>query len=151
MHCAIYSYIVQCESVFAFCCVFSIVVVWNGCHFAVWPISIGQTEKWHPFHMITLRNTWQNENSLAWYDVAICIAQCTPVFYWISLNYRLYIRLDSLMDKALDLRIRVVSSSPGMGKNFSFCNSRFSLLAARVSPCPCDILRANTLCRKKVR
>ena len=27
-----------------------------------------------------------------------------------------------------------MSSSPGMGKNFSFCNSRFSLLAARVSP-----------------
>ena len=39
------------------------------------------------------------------------------------------------MDKTLVLRIRVVSSSPGMGKNFSFCNSRFSLLAAPVSLC----------------
>ena len=64
VHCAIYSYIVQCESVFAFWCVFSIIVIWNGCHFAVWPISIVQTAKWHPFHLITLRNTWQNENSL---------------------------------------------------------------------------------------
>ena len=59
-----YSYIIQWESVFSFCRVFNIVVVWNGCHFAVWPISIGQTAKWHPCRMITLRNTWQNEHSL---------------------------------------------------------------------------------------
>ena len=29
----------------------------------------------------------------------------------------------------------IVTSSPAMGKNFSFCNSRVSLLEARVSPC----------------
>ena len=29
----------------------------------------------------------------------------------------------------------VESSSPAVGKNFSFCNSRFLLLAARVSTC----------------
>ena len=69
----IYSYIVQCESMFAFCCVFSIIVIQNGCHFAVWPISIDQTAKWHPFHMITLRNTWQNENSLP----HCCIVRCS--------------------------------------------------------------------------
>ena len=34
------------------------------------------------------------------------------------------------MDYALDLKIRVVRSSPGMDYNFSFYNSRFSLLAA---------------------
>ena len=61
----IYSYIVPCERVFSFCRVFSIVVIWNWCHLSVWPISIGQTAKWHPYHMITLWNTWQNENTLS--------------------------------------------------------------------------------------
>ena len=46
-----------------------------------------------------------------------------------------YIRQDGLMDKALDLRIMGREFESGMGKNFSFCNSRFSLLAARVSLC----------------
>ena len=61
----IYSYIVPCERVFSFCRVFSIVVIWKWCHLSVRQISIGQTAKWHPYHMITLWNTWQNENTLS--------------------------------------------------------------------------------------
>ena len=65
IHCAIYSYIVPCERVFSFCHVFRNVIIWNGCHFAVWPIDIGQTAKWHPFHITTILNTQQNENTLS--------------------------------------------------------------------------------------
>ena len=61
----IYSYIVPRKRVFSFCRVFSFAVIWNWCHLSVWPISIGQTAKWHPYHMITLWNTWQNENTLS--------------------------------------------------------------------------------------
>ena len=53
------------ERVFSFCRVFSIVVIWNWCRFAVWPISVGQASKWHPYHMITLQNSLQNENTLS--------------------------------------------------------------------------------------
>ena len=35
-----------------FCRVFSIVVILNRCHFAVWPISIGQTANWHPYYRV---------------------------------------------------------------------------------------------------
>ena len=37
------------------------------------------------------------------------------------------------MDKALDLRIRGREFESRYGQDFSFCNSRFSLLAARVA------------------
>ena len=43
--------------VFSFCHVFRNVIIWNGCHFAVWLIDIGQTAKWHPFHITTILNT----------------------------------------------------------------------------------------------
>ena len=39
------------------------------------------------------------------------------------------------MDKALDLRIRGREFESRYGQEFSFCNSRFSILAARVRPC----------------
>ena len=71
---------------FSFCRVFSIVVIWDWCHFTVWPISTRQTAKRYPYHMVTLRNTWQKKNS------------------WV--RARLWARI--------------------------FCNSWFSLLAARV-------------------
>ena len=55
--------------------------------------------------------------SLAWYDVAINSTMHTCILLEMYstgdvLNYRLYIRLGSLMDKALDLRIR--------GREFEF-------------------------------
>ena len=66
-YCAIYSYIVPCETVFLFCHVFHNVIIWYGCHFAVWSIDIGQTAKWHQFHITTILNTWQNElTTLNW-------------------------------------------------------------------------------------
>ena len=64
-YCAIDSYIVPCEKVFSFCHVFHNVIIWLGCHFAVLPIDIGQTAKWHQFHITTILNTWQNENTIS--------------------------------------------------------------------------------------
>ena len=65
VHCAIYSYIVPCGREFSFCHVFRNVIIWNRCHFAVWPIDIGQTAKWHQFHITTILNTQQNANTLS--------------------------------------------------------------------------------------
>ena len=65
IHCAINSYIVPCERPFSFCHVFRNVVIRNGCHYAVWPIYICQTAKWHPFHITTILNTQQNKNTLS--------------------------------------------------------------------------------------
>ena len=54
--------------------------------------------------------------SPAWYDVAINSPMhiCTREV----LNFRLYIRLDSLMDKALDLRIRGREFESRYGQEF---------------------------------
>ena len=52
------------------------------------------------------------------------------------------------MDKAQTWESGVVSSSPGMGKNFSFCNSRFRSLQpelARANEIIHNIHLANTL------
>ena len=42
---------------FSFYHLFRDVIIRNGCHFAVWPIDIGQTAKFHPFHTTTILNT----------------------------------------------------------------------------------------------
>ena len=56
--------------------------------------------------------------SFTWYDVAIKSTMHTCILPTEVLNYRLYIRLDSLMDKALDLRIRGREFESRYGQEF---------------------------------
>ena len=55
---------------------------------------------------------------LAWYDVAINSTMHTCILLNKFLNGRFYIRLDSLMDKALDLRIRGHEFESRYGQEF---------------------------------
>ena len=62
--------------------------------------------------------TTKCKHALALYDVAINSTMHTCILMEKSLNCRLYIRLDSLMDKALDLRIRGREFESRYGQEF---------------------------------
>ena len=85
-HCAIYSYIVPCERLFSFCQVFRNVIIWYGCHFAVWPKDICQTSKWHQFHIATILTTRQNVvvDQGSWVRVPLW----ARIFHFVILGFR---------------------------------------------------------------
>ena len=72
VHCAIYSYIVPCKREFSFH-VFRNVIIWNGCHFDVWPIDIGHSNStMTPIsYNYNTKYTTKCKHALALYDVAI--------------------------------------------------------------------------------
>ena len=75
VHCVIYSYIVPCQRVFSFCRVFSIVVIWNGCHFAVWQWYWSNSKIFRPFvfHLIREIPPPQQKNGVVLHPFSNCI------------------------------------------------------------------------------
>ena len=70
--------------VFSFCHVFRNVIIWYGCHFAIWQIDIGSNSKMKSIsYNYNTEYTTKWIHSLAWYDVAIN-STIKPVFCWLS-------------------------------------------------------------------
>ena len=64
------------------------------------------------------------------------IVQGKPIVYWLSFKLLIVYQIRKPNGYGSCFVFQgVVSSSLAVGKNFSFCNSWFALLAARVNPC----------------